>query len=106
MSAGTLDRRIEIVRLAEEQDETSGEVRGEWVTFAKVWAMVRQLRPWRKDLAQEVAEGYDTRFKIRYLAGIKADMRIVYEERTYDIRLPVELGRRAFMEILATARGV
>ncbi len=105
MRAGGFDRRIEIIRRTAEQDATSGEVEGDWVTFAEVWAKVRQLRPWRKDLSQEVVEGYDTRFQIRYLAGITPMMRIVYEERTYDIKPPVELGRREYLEILATARG-
>lgn len=103
MRIGSFDRRIRIEQLNESQDATTGEVTHTPIVFAEVWAKRRQLRPWRKDLSQQVIEGFDTRFQIRYLAGIKPTMRIVDGDQTYDIRPPVEIGRRAYLEILGRA---
>jgi len=100
---GSFDRRITIQQANVSQDETTGEETRTSVLFAEVWAKRRQLRPWRKDLDQQVIEGFDTRFQIRYLEGIKPTMKIIDGDETYDIRAPVEIGRRAYLEILARA---
>jgi len=103
MRAGSLDRRIKIEQANESQDPTTGEITRTPVLFAEVWAKRRQLRPWRKDMDQQVIEGFDTRFQIRFLEGIKPTMQIVDGDQTYDIRPPVEIGRRAYLEILGRA---
>ncbi len=102
MRGGHLDRQIVIQQAAESRD-SFGEPVKTWSTFATVWAskldiVGRERFAARQDLAEE-----STVFRIRWLAGVTAKMRIVHDGKTYGIQGLAELGRSEGIDITAVA---
>ena len=106
IAAGSLDRRIAFERATASQASPSGEQVLTWAAEATVWAEVTPLGGRELFQAQALEAKADTRFRIRYRAGITTDetLRISYGGRVYDLRSVVEIGRREGLEILAEAR--
>lgn len=106
LAAGRLDRRICFERATASQASPSGEQLLTWTPEVTVWAEVSPLGGRELFQAQALEAKADTRFRIRYRAGITPDetLRISYGGRAYDLRSVVELGRREGLEILAEAR--
>ena len=100
MRAGVLDRRITIERNNEVQDEFGG-LTSVWTTFAAVWARVAPVTGKETFLSDQVTASADTLFRIRYLVGLDTKMRIVYNEKNYNIKNILEIGRREGFNILA-----
>jgi SPP1 family predicted phage head-tail adaptor len=74
-----------------------------WEEFASVWAEVKDILPSQAErLADSIHVGRrPARIRIRYLAGLAADMRIIIDNRTHQIISgPAMLGRREAMEIM------
>jgi SPP1 family predicted phage head-tail adaptor len=76
----TIQRR----RRTETKDIYGGQVHV-WDDFATAWARILPLSGRELISAQAAQNETATRFFIRYLAGVDADMRIVYGGRNYDI---------------------
>lgn len=89
MRAGDLRHPIEIQRLTEVRDPSSGEF-GEpaWQSFANTWASVEPLSA--KDLiAAKAAQSEATgRMVIRYRQDVLPTMRIIYRGEVYSIEGP------------------
>ena len=103
MRAGELDRKITIQQNAPTADDYGQEIAA-WSTLATVWAKKTDVRG-REYFAQsgERAE-IAAVFKIRYRADIKAEMRISYAGKFYDIREIREVGgRNEGLELMAAA---
>lgn len=104
IDAGTLDRRITFEARAVSQGGVYNRKTVEWVPHATVWAQVRDVLPSR---AESVDQGLSMarrpcRIRLRWRDDITGDMRIDYEGRKLRIIAgPVELGRRAGLEIMA-----
>lgn len=102
--AGTLDRRVTIMAKHPVQDIVFGTETITWQPFADVAASVQDILPSR---AERMAPGVNLATKpciirIRYLAGITADMRVRYGERTLQIIAgPSILGRNMGIELMA-----
>jgi SPP1 family predicted phage head-tail adaptor len=102
--ASKLDRRIRIERKVVARDPQYGTEVVSWAEFASVWAEVKDILPSR---AERLADSIHVvrrpaRIRIRYLAGLAADMRIIIDNRTHQIISgPATLGRREAMEIMA-----
>ena len=103
MRGGNLDRLIAIEQNAPTRN-THGEETEAWVNFATVWASKRDKGGREFFEAGATQAEADTIFKIRWLAGVKAEMRIVLDGVNYDIQAIKELGRREGLEIVATAK--
>lgn len=102
MRAGALRSRISIQQVSESAN-TMGEVTKTWSEFASRRAEVNPLRGREFFQAQQLADEATVRFRIRYTSGIDSKMRIVYDNRTFDITAPpidVE-NRHREMEIMA-----
>jgi SPP1 family predicted phage head-tail adaptor len=105
-AAGKLDRRITLQRITGTVDDGYTSTPG-WAALAKVWA---QYLPGtgqeRSEQAERAATIVET-FRIRWSSDV-ADLtpadRLVFQDRTYDIKSAVELGRREMIEIKAVAR--
>ena len=101
--ASKLDRRIRIKRKVVTRDPQYGTEQVSWTEFACVWAEVKDILPSRAErLADSIQIGRrPARIRIRYLAGLAADMRIIIDNRTHQIISgPAMLGRREAMEIM------
>ncbi len=85
MDAGKLNKRI-TVEYQQESRDTDGAVIKNWVEFCKPWASIQPLTGKEYfDAAQSVDNVVNTKITIRYRAGIKPDMRILYKDAIYDI---------------------
>ncbi|WP_397578462.1 head-tail adaptor protein [Sphingorhabdus sp.] len=101
--ASSLDTRIRIERKLVTRDPQYGTEQVTWGQFAYVWAEVRDILPSK---AERLADSVQiarrpARIRIRYLAGLVADMRVIFDNRIHQIVSgPATLGRREAMEIM------
>ena len=101
--ASKLDTRIRIERKVVTHDPQYGTEQVTWTEFACVWAEVKDIRPLKAErLADSIQIGRSpARIRIRYLAGLAADMRIIIDTRVHQIISgPALLGRREAMEFM------
>jgi head-tail adaptor len=101
--ASSLDIRIRIERKVVARDLQYGTEEVTWGQFACVWAEIRDILPSKAErLADSIQIGRKpARIRIRYLAGLAADMRIIIDNRIHQIISgPAILGRRNAMEIM------
>ena len=102
MRAGDLDRRIVI----EKRVITTSPFNEEIITFeplAEVWAHVLQQGGREFLGAEAVTAERRVVFRIRWLAGVSALHRVVYEGRAHNITEVREIGRREGLELHSTA---
>jgi SPP1 family predicted phage head-tail adaptor len=103
MLAGRLDRRIRI----EQRTVTRGADGSEtvaWALVAEVWAQVQPLRGQERYGAGAEQAERDARIRIRWLSGVSAGMRVVYEARAWDVQAILEVGRRHGLDLLCVAQ--
>lgn len=101
--ASKLDTRIRIERKSVTRDAQYGTEVVTWVPFACVWAEVKDILPSRAERQAESIQirRRPARIRIRYLAGLAADMRVIIDNRIHQIISgPAILGRREAMEIM------
>lgn len=65
-----------------------GDVVKDWVEFKRPWAMIKTTQGREVIQAAGIQGEITTRFVIRYTAGITNDMRILYQERIFNIIAP------------------
>lgn len=106
LAAGKLDRRITIERRSVTRS-TSGEESESWATLAEVWAHKLPItgREFYAAGAAHVSSEETARFRIRYLAGLSAQDRIVEGGKTWNVVNVAELGRADGVELTAQAVG-
>lgn len=81
-----LRHRVQIQALVPVQDTAgTGEITDTWTLFADVWANVRPASVREFIAAGISASKVTAAVTVRYLAGVKASMRIVHGDRTYNI---------------------
>lgn len=90
---GALRHRITIQQLTVSQDAAGGTV-SSWSTFATVWGAVEPLSGREFWQAQQANSEVQGRIRIRNLAGVKPEMRIVFGTRTYEILSIVQPEQR------------
>ena len=101
--ASKLDTRIRIERKTIIRDPQYGTEVVSWAEFGCVWAEVKDILPSR---AERMAEQIQiarrpARIRIRYLAGITPDMRVIIAGRVHQIiGGPSILGRRDAIELM------
>jgi SPP1 family predicted phage head-tail adaptor len=101
--ASKLGTRIRIERKVVTRDPQYGTEVVTWAPFACVWAEVKDILPSRAERqADSIQIGRrPTRLRMRYLAGLAADMRVIIDSRIHQIISgPAMLGRREAMEIM------
>ena len=92
MRAGALRHQIIIQSVAETPDASgSPEV---WSTFATVSAAYEPQSGKESMTEDQEQATLTTRFRIRYLSGVTAKMRISFDSRIFDIRSIVDVGGR------------
>jgi SPP1 family predicted phage head-tail adaptor len=110
MIAGTLDRRITLLRAGIVQNEGGDDVEG-YEPLATVWASVRPSPGTERLQSAQNAASAPTVFRIRWsqkVSGLSPVDRVEYpvgSGRTFDIKSVVEMGRREGLEIAAIGSG-
>jgi len=100
LRAGELDRRIVIQRYGSTPDEYNQSIPA-WITLATVWASVEDRGGGESFQADQLTAYRNTVFTVRYLSTIREQMRILYNDRYYNIRLIKSPDRNRSLEITA-----
>lgn len=103
MRAGRLDRRIAIQQNTPTANSV-GQEKESWSDLHTIWAEVTPVRGAERYAVNQDAAVIEEKFKIRYVPGITPKNRIFYNNRAYDIKGVLEIGRREGLEIHASAR--
>lgn len=101
--ASRLDTRIRIERKVVTPDPLYGTETVAWVEFATVWAEVQDVLPSRAERLADtiVIANRPARIRMRHLAGITPDMRMIIGTRVLQIVSgPAEIGRREGIELI------
>ena len=101
--ASKLDTRIRIERKVVTPDPLYGTETVTWVEFAAVWAEVQDVLPSRAERLADsiVIANRPARIRMRHLAGITPDMRVIIGTRILQIVSgPAEIGRREVIELI------
>ncbi|MFA5900347.1 MAG: phage head closure protein [Hyphomicrobium sp.] len=107
MKSAKLDQRIRIDSKQVTTDANYGTQTVTWATFATVWAWVQDVLPSKAESQSNglLLSKRPARIRIRYLAGITTDMRVVLLDRGNRVLQivsgPAELGRKEGIEIMA-----
>lgn len=101
IAAGRLDRVVTIQTSSETQGAT-GEVTPSWSAFATARASRRDTRGSERVRAGAETAMADAVFRIRYLSGVTAKMRLVEGSDVWDIIAIGELGRRDGLDLTCT----
>lgn len=103
LTIGEMRYPITIQQTTQTQDDHGGIV-DTWTVFALIHAAKEDLTGREFWAAQQVNAEIQTRFRIRYLAGVTAKMRIVYAGQVYDILAMQDPdGRRRELHLLCKA---
>lgn len=103
LSIGKLDRRITFQQSTQGQG-LHGEPTEIWSDFATVWANAYSGSGREFTEARQVNAEISMQFQIRYIDGLSATMRILYNGAYYDIDRISEVGRHDRIDIFAKAR--
>ena len=98
MRAGRLDREITIQAFSSTVDEYGTPVEA-WNDFATVRAQIIQTSTEEALRAYGETDALAVVFRIRWLAGVTTDHRVVYEGKNLNIRETKEIGRRKGLEL-------
>jgi SPP1 family predicted phage head-tail adaptor len=93
MEAGKLRHRIAIQKKTVSPD-TEGIPMETWNDFAVMWSAVNPLSGKEFWEAQAVNQANIVRFRIRYISGIHSSMRIVYNNRIFQILSIIDVEER------------
>ncbi len=100
MRAGDLRQRVTIQQASYTRNAYAERVTN-WSTFATVWGAVEALNGRELVEARQVQAEINIRVRIRYRAGITAQMRVTFSGRTLEIVAPpIEHTRRREMWLL------
>jgi SPP1 family predicted phage head-tail adaptor len=84
MKIGRLNKKIEIQQKTTTTNEF-GEPENSWETFTNVWARINPISAKEYFSAQGFEHTVTHKITIRFIEGVKPDMRIVYGNRIFEI---------------------
>lgn len=82
-----------------------GELVETWSDVGQVWAKKKDLRGGERFAAAQTVGQVDTIFTIHYIDGAGSLNQLIHDDRTYDIKAVLEVGRRKGMELHCRTRG-
>lgn len=96
-----LRHRIEIQSLVKTIDDQGGYT-SSWVTLMTVWAKIENTTGVEAVFAQRLDANYDHKISIRNATGITPEMRVLFDNRKFQIKSVSRIEeRRWWIEILA-----
>ncbi len=91
------------IETSSESANSYGEAVQTWTTYATMKAAVEPLNGREYFSGQQTDAEINTRFRIRYVAGITSKMRIAFDSRTFDIKAVInDQERNKELTIMAT----
>lgn|SRR4030065_1640189 len=93
MRAGELRNYITIQQPTESQDANL-ELILTWSTFATVWASIEPLIGREFYAARQVNAELTGKISLRFINGITAKMRVLYDSKTYNIEAVIDVENR------------
>ncbi len=103
--ASRIRRQIELQTPTETPD-TSGGFTVTWATTYTIWAEILPISSRELMIYMETQEKASYRFRIRYLSGISAKMRIKYGTRYFNIHAMINPDERNEMIEIIAEEGV
>lgn len=94
MRAGRLKQRVRIQEFVEVVDEYGTPIGSDWEDVAIVWASVEPLRGREYIQLQNTQAELTTRIRIRYQPGITPAMRVLYDDRKFNIQSVIDPEER------------
>ncbi len=104
MRAGNLDRVMTIERASTVIDD-AGTPQPTWATVATLRAQI--IKQSADEFIRNEGGGTSENaivFRTRYVAGIRLDDRVTYEDASFDVKETKEIGRRRGLELRCIAR--
>lgn len=99
---GKLRHRVTLQELVKTDDGYGGIVET-WQDVATVWAAIKPLRGNERYTAQQVQSELSHKITIRYQAGIKPQMKLLYKGRTFEIESVIDIEERhQWLELLCS----
>ena len=99
---GKLRHRVTIQQLIRGDDGYGGTIET-WQDVATVWAVIEPLRGNERYTAQQVQSELTHKVTIRYRAGIKPQMRLLYKGKTFEIEAVIDVEERhQWLELLCS----
>ena len=86
--SGLRRHRIFFQKLTTVKDELGQETEGEWENVTATWAMIKTLQGREYFAAASAQSERTSRFIIPYQRGIDSSMRILFDNRVFDIVQP------------------
>ena len=86
MKARYLNKKITIQKLGDTVDDFGGVVEGAYQDLATVWASINPITGKEAFLSNTDFATVSHKIRIRYLAGVNASMRIVWNDRVFKIK--------------------
>lgn len=99
--AGEMRHRIRVEERSQDQDQ-SGQLERHWVLVGERWASVEPLLGKEFFASAQRNARAPTRFRMRYFEKVRPAMRIVWEERVFDVT-DVQVPRGVHDEMVVTA---
>jgi SPP1 family predicted phage head-tail adaptor len=92
----SLRHQVQIQQLTEVSDSFGGAGTQQWATIAggTVWAAVEPASVREYVTAQQMAAEATTTIRMRYHAGVKPKMRVLYGSRVFDIQGIMDVDER------------
>lgn len=99
---GGFDRPITIQDVAEVRDSYGG-ITETWTDSAYTWGHI--VQNWGGErFNEEQRQGTNTiMFMIRWVAGLSAKHRLIYDDRIYNIMAVTEMGRHDVLQVICAA---
>lgn len=101
LKAGDLRHRLRIEERNDTEDDF-GEPIPSWSEVATVWGILEPLTGREREGGEGLDSTVDHRARIRDLAGLTADMRILWDSRTFEIKHIMRDPVRSSVEMLVT----
>jgi len=103
VNIGQRDRLISL-QMKTVAENGYGEPIETWTTVASIWAQWVPMKASERFAAQQSVGELDGKWRIPWRRGVNAaNTRILYDGTVYDIQPPIEMGRKAGLEIYAKA---
>lgn len=87
MDIGRMKHRITIQKYIESKNEY-GEVIKNWVDFKTVWASVEPILGRKFFMAETVNSEITHEITMRYIPGVKTNMRVKFKDRIFEQKAP------------------
>lgn len=94
MNPGRLRHRVTLQEYKEVVDQYGTPIDQGWQDVATVWASVEPIQGREYVLLQNTQAEVTTRIRIRYRAGVKPAMRLLYGARVFDIQAVIDFEER------------